>query len=275
MSLGKYVAVLLVLMMIAGGITYYIVSEKVEATEDVTAYYGDHVQFWYYGYVLYGDNMKVVFDTNIESVAKDNLTYPKALSFKWPSRFEAFNTTVGNFDIVEGLDYGIVGMHVNETKLIKVPYNLGYGPENPNLIETLPVEQWVPIEGTMNISAFGHLYKMDPQIDGTYFNKDYGWYFRIVNITNDIITYINIVENGKTYYPYEGFKDWSVEVDETKDGQVHIIRHAKEYTALPDGGIVTVMDNGMIKVNKNNELRGKTLYFVVTLDNIIKREKPE
>ncbi|VVB90662.1 FKBP-type peptidyl-prolyl cis-trans isomerase [uncultured archaeon] len=65
-----------------------------------------------------------VFDTSIESVARENgITKSPPLEFK-----------VGNPDMIKGLNEGVVGMKIGETKMIPIPPEKAFGPVKPELI---------------------------------------------------------------------------------------------------------------------------------------------
>lgn len=79
---------------------------------------GDNISVQYTGTLTNG----TVFDSN---VGKSPLTF-----------------TVGSGQLIKGFDQGVVGMKVNQSKTITIPANEAYGPENPQLISTVPRSQF-------------------------------------------------------------------------------------------------------------------------------------
>ncbi len=72
-----------------------------------------------------------VFDTSIESIAKEyNIpkTVYKPLEFK-----------VGDPGIIKGLNEGVIGMKVGQTKTLTIPSEKAYGPINPELINAYKI----------------------------------------------------------------------------------------------------------------------------------------
>lgn len=95
---------------------------------------GDKVSVDYTGSLPDGK----VFDTSIESVAKENNLYAPGKEYK------PFQFTVGKGKVIPGFDEGVVGMKVGETKTLTIPPEKGYGQINPMMIQVIPTIEDVP-----------------------------------------------------------------------------------------------------------------------------------
>ena len=75
---------------------------------------GDNISVYYTGYLLNG----TVFSSNAGQAP--------------------LNFTVGSGQVIPGFDNGVLGMRLNQSKVVVVPANEAYGPINPSLILSLP-----------------------------------------------------------------------------------------------------------------------------------------
>src|SRR5256714_11786688 len=98
----------------------------------------------------------IVFDTSLASVAEDNASYAKALSFGWRNSWAPLSFTIGAVPraVIQGFDVGVQGLAVGDAKTIVVPPNLGYGPSDPAKILVKQLLEPVPARVPMNESAF-------------------------------------------------------------------------------------------------------------------------
>ncbi len=102
---------------------------------------GDNISIDYIGSLPDG----TVFDTSIEKVAMANNIYTPGREYK------PLNFTVGKGEVIQGLDEGVVGMKVGESKVVPIPPEKAYGPVLPMLIQVIPRIQSIP--ATDNIPA--------------------------------------------------------------------------------------------------------------------------
>ncbi len=99
---------------------------------------GDNISVNYIGRLTDGK----VFDTNIESVAKENNLYNPGINYT-PLQF-----VVGTGAVIPGFDENVIGMTVGESKTFTILPEKGY-PYNPNLVKTSPIIQDIPINNTL------------------------------------------------------------------------------------------------------------------------------
>ncbi len=95
---------------------------------------GDNISVDYTGSIQNGK----VFDTSIESVAKENNLSTTGRHYR------PINFTVGKGDVIKGFDEGVIGMKVGETKSMIIPPENAYGPIKPELIQAYPIIQVIP-----------------------------------------------------------------------------------------------------------------------------------
>ncbi len=100
-----------------------------------------------------------VFDTSIESVAKDNGKYMSGRDYSQGLSFE-----VGAGQMIAGFDKGVEGMKVGETKTITLAPKDAYGERDTGKLLTVPKDQitWADQYevGTQVMSQNGQIFKV-------------------------------------------------------------------------------------------------------------------
>ncbi|MFU8766565.1 MAG: FKBP-type peptidyl-prolyl cis-trans isomerase [Candidatus Methanoperedens sp.] len=255
---------------------------------------GDTVNVDYTGSLEDG----TVFDTSIESVAVENNILIPGRQYK-PLPF-----TVGNGEVVQGFDEGVIGMKPGDSKKLTIPPEMGYGSYNPGLIETYPRIEVVPakLPRVIEISpeefeeAFGGGHEVGDivTVPGMNFN------FTVKELSTTVLLSYNF-EVGDTI-PSEG-APWNqtvIAIDETNitldygvkkndtiqfpgtEWNTTVIDVTPEnitikHNAIPDTEIQTMFgpirvsfNETSIIIDQNHKLAGKTLLFDVTLKSIEK-----
>src|SRR4030042_5035541 len=115
----------------------------------------------------------------MRDVAEDNAPYPKSLTFNLRSNdsYEPFTMTAGNYGsggTIKGFALGVIGMHVNETKLIEVLPGDGYA-VNPDMVRTMDIVQQVPATEVMTVEQFKSVFQTDPILMKTLPHFFWGW----------------------------------------------------------------------------------------------------
>lgn len=259
---------------------------------------GDTISVNYTGSLLDGK----VFDTNIESVAKEHdIIKPEYVPLKFK---------VGEPGMIKGFDEGVVGMKVGETKKFTVSPENGYGLVKPELINiydiienvsaketTFPRIFEVPIEqfettfgpghnksdtvlypGTninltiINISSSVSL-SYDLKRDFQIYSQNSPWNMTVVNVNATNVTIKpSVKKNDTIQFPLDQFQKmpWTSTVIGVTDDNI-TIRH----NAIPETTVQTMFGTMTVKFNetsftldRNNELAGKILIFNVTLLSI-------
>ncbi|MGB8216106.1 MAG: FKBP-type peptidyl-prolyl cis-trans isomerase [Candidatus Methanoperedens sp.] len=162
------------------------------------------------GPVKTGDNISIdyigsltdekVFDTSIEKVAIENNLFT-------PSReYKPLNFTVGKGEVIKGLDEGVVGMKIGQSKILTIPPEKAYGLINPMMIQVMPIIE--------NISATREIPKVF-EVPLTQFEGTLGANHRVGEIitipeTNINVTILNLTSIVSLSYNLKaGDEMWS------------------------------------------------------------------
>ncbi len=255
---------------------------------------GDSVQLNYIGTLADGR----VFDTSLQDVAYDDVSYPKSLTFshRENSSYTAFTMTAGNYGsggTIKGFALGVIGMHVNETRLIEVRPGDGYAVD-PTMLATKNLVEEIGGTETYSVTDFTSRFGTEPILMRTITHFFWGWDAQIVDNTSARVTIKLMPIVGQVVYPFGNPDDpevpsgWPVVVESydplANDGAGSIvIRHqltnADVYNVkgFDFDGVEFVVSgfnstNGTFQVHKvvtssgyNGELSGRTLFFEVTI----------
>jgi len=258
---------------------------------------GDSVDLNYVGTLADGR----VFDTSLSYVASDDVSYPKALTFshRENTSYTVFTMTAGNYGAggtIKGFALGVIGMHVNDTKLIEVQPADGYAVD-PTMIATKNLVEEIGATETFSAQSFADRFGVEPILMRTVTHFFWGWDAQIVYISSAQVTIRLMPTVGQVVYPFGSPDDpdvpsgWPVVVesyDPLANGGTGsiVIRHQLASTDVYhvrgfdfDGVEFVVSDvnlmNGTFQVHKvdtangyNGELAGRTLFFEVTVVKI-------
>ena len=238
-----------------------------------------------------------IFDTSIESVAKENDIYVKNKKYQ-PLEFK-----VGSGQVIKGFDEGVIGMKVGDTKTIVIPPEKGYGPSDPSKIMVIPISQSFPASNT---------FPKQVEIPADRFKSDFGNHSvgDIIQIpsTNINLTIKNIGTNVTLIYNLNvGDKitqkgsPWNQTVVSADNNNITIVPDIKvndtitlpnvmwnstvvglnstnitlRHNPIPDKHVSTSFgflnihfNDTSVIIDQNSQLAGKTLIFKVTLKAI-------
>ena len=243
---------------------------------------GDSVQVNYVGTF---EDTGLVFDTSLESIARDNATYPKAASFTFRAQWTTYNFRLGDpTDAqrpVPGFERGIYNMAMGETRTIVVPPELGYGPSNPALVQVKPILESVPVRLTMNETEFLIRYQTQA-VSGMNVTDPFWKWNAFVGIAGGIVTVTNSPVPGQIVRPYGLWDAQVVSIDDAaNEGEgVVFVRHLLDPSMAhrvaqktSDGQVTFILTNvdpeaGTYTLDSNREVVGRTLLFTVTMVNI-------
>jgi len=286
--------VLIAILMVSASsvaVLLYTGSQSEQGPTSQTVMNGDTVKVNYIGRLDDGR----VFDTSLWDVASNNALYPKSLSFtlRAQSAYTPLQFTVGSGSLIEGFDQGVLGMSVGETKVITVPPDEGYGYMNESLLVTMPLLMFAPVYDITNYTVFYGVYSQVPKSGMVVQDPLYGWDILVVdaNSKSDTVLLMNKPLVGEKFAVY-GEPDsspstgWYAEVVyiDSSAGAGNGIIEVRNLLTNADSGMVEGIDTssgstfyvdmvdesaGTFRMNYNNELLGKTLYFTVTLVSII------
>jgi hypothetical protein len=224
--------ILVVIVIAAGGGIFaflYYENHKPSAASPLTVQAGDNVTVNYIGLFAAGPQQGHVFDTSLYSVALNNASWPKSLSYTSrggsPSDYSPLavhvgSTTpsggyvVGNLtfgSVVPGFWEGLVGLPGNRTHYITIPQNLGYPAFliNASCYQTQPLTYNYPVVQTLTPSAFASQFPNITANPGTSFpDPVYGWQDQIIGANSSAVVVENLPTLGMTTNPH----GWAVVV---------------------------------------------------------------
>lgn len=100
-----------------------------------------------------------VFDTSIESIAKESGKYSSGRNYEEGLTFKA-----GAGQMIAGFDQGVIGMKVGETKTVTIEPKDAYGERDEKKLITMPKEQVPEAEqyqvGMQVMSQYGQTFKV-------------------------------------------------------------------------------------------------------------------
>jgi FKBP-type peptidyl-prolyl cis-trans isomerase 2 len=298
--------VVLVVLVGAGatGAYLYLHNRPASAPTTLVVQANDNVTVNYIGIFGSGPEQGKVFDTSLYSVAINNATYPKSLQYH--GRGAAANYTplavhVGDntpsagysyaglsfIQVVTGFWQGLLGLPGNYTRLVSVPPSLGYGSQDPSCLRTLPLTVHVPIVERMRGTNFTAMYPGVLATTGASFNDPtYGWPVLILSANQSFVTIENLPPVGWTT-DHGGWPITVTNITTTANGsgQITVRNELTSSDAGLTGGhvsnglcssqsngqyIISAVNfaNGTYTEDFNQEVRGQTLLFAVTVVNI-------
>jgi peptidylprolyl isomerase len=261
---------------------------------------GDNISVDYVGSFQDGK----VFDTSIESVAKaNNLSNPNA-------QYEPLNFTVGTRSVIEGLDEGVIGMKVGDTKTLTIPPEKGY-PIDPSRIQVSPIIQELPATSVIPrvlevpTSQFEQVFGPNHSVGDTVTIPDTNINVTITNMTPEISLKYNLIVGSNIWDSRVPWNETVIKIDDknitvkpkiTKNEiiqfqgapfnttviDVNDTNITLRHNRIPDKritvpGMFGQMEDMKVSFNetsvimdRNSEVAGKTLLFNVTLRSIEK-----
>lgn len=270
-------ALILVIIVIASSAGAYVLMDNGRAVQS-----GDLVRVNYIGKLPNGQ----VFDTSLYSVATDNTTYPKSLFFGFrgdESKYSTLNFTVGKGDMIDGFETGVLGMKVGETKTIVIPVEDAYGPANESKITTMNLTETVPIYKEMGVDDFEVYFGEAPTRNKMYTDPNYGWTVVPTNVDSTTARIQILATDGATYRAHASSTDpsygWDITADVDNANQtITVHHHLDSSSAMSVKGMDGVSGRLYIKsvdeaagtavVDRNNQVLGQDLTFIITLVSI-------
>lgn len=239
-----------------------------------------------------------VFDTSIESVAKENNIYNSNRSY------EPYQFTVGKNDTIKGIDEGVIGMKAGDTKTLEIPPEKGYGDIDPRLIHVIPIIQDIP--ATRNYSKiieipanqFNRTFGQEPKIGDTVVYPQTNINFTVQNIASNVSLLLNQTVGYNIWFLGAPWNETIVKIDDknvttkpdVKKNEIIQLQGAAwnstvvdvnnenitlRHNAIPDTTVQNMFEVVRVHFNetsvildRNPGLAGKTLIFNVTLRSI-------
>jgi len=252
---------------------------------------GDDISVDYIGTFTNGN----VFDTSNGTVARDP-SVPKAVSFIDKTAYDDLTFKVGSGKMIKGFDSSVLGKKVGQTFTVTIPPEDGYGEASPDLIYHLNSTMTIPMVQKVPVDTFRAQFPViDPYNDTTYFHPMYGWSCEIMDADSREVTIKHVPVYGRDYKIFP----WNTTVVDisTQRNTITLHHHVEEIlrdTRVPififdifdkdwadkarniqenkeDIGIVT-SSGGLITLDFNKEVAGRTLVFTITINDIRRGE---
>ncbi len=253
---------------------YYVVFTPSPPAPRRLAQLGDSVSIDYIGYF---QNDNLVFDTSIQSVAMDNASYAKAVSFGWRATFSSLQFTIGDKSTIQGFDAGVRGLAQGQTTTIAVPPEDGYGAADPGKIFSYPLVQTFPVRVTMNTSAFASYYGEGAVSATNVSDPIYGWSVTVA-ILGGLVVVTNSPYPSEALHPYGLWRATVLTVDDAANNGTGLITIQNRLDPSlvdriggksPAGAAFYLSDvnlaAGTYTLDFNRQVVGRTLVFQVTL----------
>ena len=271
---GTLAAIIIVAVIVVSSVGAYALMN-----DSRTVKAGDLVRVNYIGKLPNGQ----VFDTSLYSVATDNATYPKTLFFSFrgnASTYSTLNFTVGQGQMIDGFDNGVLGMKVGETKTLVIKPDDAYGYANESKVSTLNLTETVPVYKDMTLDEFEAYYGVSPTRFTLYTEPNYGWSVYTVMVDGSHVRVQNQPVNGTTYRAFASSSDasfgWNITASYDDSGENIVIHHHLDASsAMSVKGIdetstkfyVKSVDEaaGTAVIDRNNQIIGQDLTFIVTV----------
>jgi len=299
--LGLVLTVLTALVVVAVGLVGYVIYDNSlgsDASPSRTVELGDTVTLNYIG--MFEDGR--VFDTSIWDVASDDAAYPKSLTYsiRTEDTYVPFDMEAGKYGesggTIKGFALGVIGLILNERKVIVVPPEDGYA-VNETMLEDVPILEEIPIIQTITEDEYRQTFEGNPVEMAYVDHYKWGWECLIIEVQFGFVTFKNLPSVDDIVYPYGDPGDadnpagWECEVesyDPSADDGVgrilvkHGITEEDVYNVKGveyDGTVFVVSafdsESGTFQIHRSNsesgyngEISGRTLLFEVTIINI-------
>jgi FKBP-type peptidyl-prolyl cis-trans isomerase 2 len=296
------VVIIVVLAASSGGaLVIYSLNKSAGPAPPLTVQFGDNVTVNYIGILGSGPQTGKVFDTSLLSVALDNSSYPKALSFSMRPAANytplpvhvgpSGSYTLGNLTFittVPGFWKGLIGLPGNQTTTITVPPSEGY-PIDPACEVTQPLTFNVPVTSSLTLSEFGQRYPGVTAATGTTFpDPTFKWSVLVFSSNASTVVIQNQSYVGQVTSPF-GFPAIVTGVSPTANGSGAIT--VQNQLTPASSGLVAGFDNSTVTpctsqtngkfivnavnpglnsyiANHNAQVAGETLIFEVEVIDI-------
>jgi FKBP-type peptidyl-prolyl cis-trans isomerase 2 len=230
-----------------------------------------------------------VFDTSIQSVARNNASFPKAASFSYRSgpggRYEPLQFTMGCVSgtgcPLQAFQAAILGMRIGDSKTATLTPSQAYGQPVPSLVQTRELLEEVVVTETMDATEFQARYAGHAEDGAIVEDLRWGWNVT-VRVSGDIITTRNSPRLGEVVRVAGRWDARVVAIDDAANGGKGAITVQHLLTASDVGAFVAEDDRGNFivvaldpgagtyTVDYNAEVVGKTLVFELTLKGLRK-----
>ncbi len=278
-------------------------SDDDEKKEVIFIQEGDEVSVDYTGYFQGGQGeFGPVFDTSLRDIA-ENDSIPKSSGFMDKGAYDDLTFTVVSPEsgeagqMIKGFNDAVLGKKVGQKFTISIPYHDAYGPAPEELIYYLNITQTIPVYETLTPGEFQRLYgEIDDPLGKTLSHPVWSWDVTVMEMDPTEVIMMNQPLYGNSYSPFI----WNTTVEDisTERNIITLLHHTEDIgpeTTIPANalshfdsewfdiailipqwdemgmGTVTV-SGGVITMDFNKEVAGKTLIFEIEINKINRGE---
>jgi FKBP-type peptidyl-prolyl cis-trans isomerase 2 len=295
------ISVGLVILVFAGlaGMTYideegWPWQDKEKKEETLLIQEGDEVSVEYVGrFVGSAGEPGAVFDTSMRDIA-ENDSIPKSITFEERTTYDDLTFTVGSGQMIEGFEDAVINKQIGESFTIAIPPEKAYGTALDEWIITVNATQTMQMKETLPLEEFQTQYpSVDLETIEDFVHPFWGWDIHIMSYDPEEVRIWHQPVYGQDYlaFPWNAtVVDISTErnvitlhhnleeiTSETRVPFSMISTYDQEWsdaaqnanTDSPDEGLVT-SKGGVITIDFNSEVAGKTLIFTITIIDIVR-----
>lgn len=290
--LTPIIVCLILVVAIAGvGMFFYLdVNKPIKVSAPLLVQEGDNVTVNYIGIFGSGFDQGKVFDTSYLSIARDNASYPKAVSFTFrgasgytPLSAHVGPNTEGSYtSLITGFWTAMVGIPVNDTVRAVIPPSQGYGAANPADVQVLPLTQELPMITSYSPAGFGKAFSnMSAQVGAVFTDPHYGWEDTVLSENSTSVTVESTPHVGEVVKPF----GWPVTVTNVSsttslNGTITIVNDLTPQSVGEFKGTNWVNGKAFFlsnvslsaqtyTMNYNQEVQGNTLIFYISVYKIV------
>ncbi len=264
---------------------------------------GDEVSVDYTGYFQGAQGeFGAVFDTSRRDIA-ENESIPKSLGFMDQGAYDDLTFTVVSPEsgeigqMIKGFNDAVLGKKVGQAFVVSIPSHDAYGPAPEELRYHLNITQTIPVYQTLTMDEFQrHFGDVDDPLGKTLSHPFWSWDVTVMEADPTEVTIMNQPIFEDTYNPFI----WNTTVEDisTERNIITLQHHTGDITSettVPSmtlsqfdlewfdnavatsqwdemgSGSVTV-SGGMITIDFNKEVAGKTLIFEIKINKINRGE---
>ncbi|MBE0518981.1 MAG: FKBP-type peptidyl-prolyl cis-trans isomerase [Thermoplasmata archaeon] len=302
-SLGMVLAVLTALIVVSIGLIGYVIYDNSKAADMGTVYVAESGDTVYLDYIgMFEDGS--VFDTSFYSVASNDTSYPKSLTFspREESSYSAFEMTAGLYGesggTIKGFALGVIGLKASDVRTIVIAPEDAYA-INAGMVTNISLNQEIPIVETLSSTDFTSLFGT-PAIPFSYVTHfEWGWDVLVLSDEFGMVTYKHVPSVGQVAYPFGDPEDeyspsgWActvVSYDPAADDGIGkiIVHHDITESDVYNVKGVTYDDSVFIvsgynesagtfqvhwsnsEIGYNGEIAGRTLVFEIYIRGVVK-----
>ena len=206
---------------------------------------------------------KKIVDTSYVEVAKAEGIYD-------PERiYRPITFTVGDGEILDGIEKGVVGMAEGESRVITVTPETGFGDYNPELLQVTPKLYPIDRVSPISLERFRTVVSSEPVPNTTVVDPNIPWPMFILSVSNDTVFLRYDPEEDSTFQSLLGTASVAAVTEDRVWIEEHPINGSLISTAAGPASVFTLNETALL-LDYNHPLAGKTLHYELKVEGIVK-----